>query len=409
MTCTLNVQAQATLAPDVCRGFVSEAEQLVRSGANQKGDPSYNRLQRLEERLRQFCPNSDFLKEPQKKPTASVKNDNKPVLQVATTRLKQIVEPYQNADKHSAWLQFYQASERCAKTQKTTQEHVYCSEEIAQQKRLFELQWQQPSPGAELTSNEKVADSEQTEPTKQLKVSPNANKPSNQTTPLANPQMQGYTPTQQQTSPWLYVGRYVWLILLIASILVVAVTVWPYTRRVLYHQASRLLLSYVLAKALPKSAYTLTGKVYFFADGKMHQIDELVVSKFGIFVVQYQRQAGAIWEDAHSDLWTQSIDDERYYFDNPMTELSQKIKWVKGLLDVEHHVDGCVVFPNDVHFRTEMPEQVCLYKGAPNYIKQFNTEQFTSLQLDMFKEQIKLHRKDMSLAQRIGQLVTQGP
>nr|WP_281358248.1 nuclease-related domain-containing protein [Pseudoalteromonas caenipelagi] len=172
---------------------------------------------------------------------------------------------------------------------------------------------------------------------------------------------------------------------------------------------SRVLLSSFLAKSLPKSDYALAGKVHFLADGKMHHIDELVISKFGIFIVQYQNQGGAIWEDAHSDLWTQSIDDERNYFDNPITEVAQKVEWLKGLLDIESHVESCIVFPNDVFFRTSMPQQVCLYKNAPSYIKQFNVAHFEPQKLDVIKEQIKLYQKDMSFAHRVSQLVTQGP
>ncbi|MBD1583756.1 nuclease-related domain-containing protein [Pseudoalteromonas sp. S16_S37] len=411
LACAMNVQAQSALSADVCRSFLTEAQKLVSLGANQKGHSSYSRLQRLEERLRLFCPDFNFELKTVNAPKKTVKSDNKPLLQVAATDLKQSDEQYQDADKQSAWLQFYKASERCSKARKTTQEHVYCSEEIAQQKRDFEQQWQQQSTAQVSSSSANIGQNLQA--SEQVKTHvPNAVQvESKQPEPqLRNThQYEQYAQSQQQTSIWLHVGRYVWFILLIASILVVTGTVWPYTRRILHHQISRILLSSFLAKSLPKSDYNLVGKIHFLADGKMHHIDELVISKYGIFIVQYQNQGGAIWEDAHSDLWTQSIDDERNYFDNPLTEVAQKIKWLKGLLDIEAHVEGCIVFPNDVFFRTPMAQKVCLYKNAPSYIQQFDVTVFEPQQLDMLKEQIKLYQKDMSFTQRITQLVTQGP
>ncbi|CAH9050394.1 hypothetical protein PSECIP111951_00183 [Pseudoalteromonas holothuriae] len=412
--CATNATANVTLSNEVCKGFLYEAQQLERAGSSEKGAPSYGRFQRLEERLRLFCPDISYQALSKNVSKNKAKSDNKPILQVAAIDLKQGIEPYESTKKQQAWLAFYRATERCTKMRKTTQEHVYCTEEISKQKRLFDLHWE----GLEQSKERDVAALKKVEPKKHVVTNHSVEQkinPSTQDTnsshvkPNTTNSRDQYKQSPQQASTWLFIGRYIWLILLITSIVVVTVTLWPYTRRILNNQISRLFLSTFLSKSLPKTDYYLAGKIHFVSDGKTHHIDQLILSKFGVFVVQYQTQCGSIWQDTHSELWTQSVDDERYYFDNPIVDLDKKVAFLKDLLDIEGHVQGCIIFPNDVSFRTTVPSQVCLYDQAPSYIKQIDTPYFELQRLEALKEQIKLYQKDTSFTERFSQLVTQGP
>ena len=58
---------------------------------------------------------------------------------------------------------------------------------------------------------------------------------------------------------------------------------------------------------LPGSDYTLLKDVTLPAQDGTTQIDHIVVSKFGIFVVETKNMKGWIFGSAHQKLWTQKI------------------------------------------------------------------------------------------------------
>ncbi|WP_234401345.1 nuclease-related domain-containing protein [Pseudoalteromonas sp. T1lg23B] len=394
------------LSEEVCQSFLTEARSLERVGANQKGHDSYNRWQRLDERLRLFCEDMVvYTPHQQDKPKVAV-HANKPVLQVAATQLNQAPERYKNAEKQAAWQEYYQPSAQCSKVNKTAQEHVSCNQEATQSRVQFEQYWQEHSEQQHVNAKQQQVDGEadkeivKAEQTQLSSKRVENDKPVQvqHTTHVAAPVAQ----LQSEPSKWQQVGRYVWVALLIASIAVVSVTLWPYTKRALGHFTSRLLLHRFFKQSLDDNYFAL-GKVRLGTRNHVLDVDELIVSKFGVFVVQYQRQAGAIWVDSHSEYWTQSIDDERHYFENPFDALNKKIAVLRELLDINTHIYGCVVFPKDVYFRTPMPNEVCTYLDAPGHIQAHNTVCFNDEQIEQITLQIELYQQGSSLIERIKQ------
>ncbi|OHU94498.1 hypothetical protein BIW53_15625 [Pseudoalteromonas byunsanensis] len=398
--------AQMQLSEEICKSFLVEARSLERAGAYQKGQPSYNRWQRLDERLRLFC--SDvvvYTSHQQDKPKVAT-HANKPVLQVASAQLNQGPERYKNAKKQAAWVDFYQPSAQCQKANKTAQEHVNCNEEATENRVQFEQYWlktlEQQQVNAEQQKDDEEADKEIAKVEPKSLPSQNAQKaisnPAQSNTPMVAPTVQ----SQPEPSKWSNVGSYVWVVLLIASIAVVAVTLWPYTKRATSHFLNRLQLHRFIKQSIGDN-YFAFGKVCLGTHNHRLDVDELLVSKFGVFVIQYQSQAGSIWVDSHSEYWTQSIDDERHYFENPFEALNKKIAVLREFLDINTHIYGCVVFPKDVYFRTPMPNEVCTYSDAPGLIKAYNQVCFDDEQIEQIKIQIELYQQDSSLIERIKQ------
>ncbi|OHU84237.1 hypothetical protein BET10_01050 [Pseudoalteromonas amylolytica] len=398
-------KAQMQLPEDVCQSFLIEARALERAGASQKGQPSYNRWQRLDERLRLFCADVVVYTPQQQVKTKIATHANKPVLQVAATQLHQGPGRYSEPHKQAAWLEFYQPSASCQKANKTTQQHVRCNQEVTENRALFEKYWletvqQQHKSGDQQpvkeVPNTEVVKPAQPQPVQNVqKAQPNSVQ--DNTTSIAS-----LTQPQSESSIWRHVGSYVWIVLLIASFTVVTVTLWPYTKRAISHFVSRLLLHRFFKQSLGDNYLTL-GKVRLGTANNVLDVDELLVSKYGIFVVQYQSQAGAIWVDSHSDYWTQSIDDERHYFDNPFDALNKKIALLREVLDLNTHIYGCIVFPKDVYFRTPMPNEVCTYSDAPKLIKAYDKVCFDDEQIAQIKLQVELYQQDSSLLERIKQ------
>lgn len=100
------------------------------------------------------------------------------------------------------------------------------------------------------------------------------------------------------------------------------------------------------------------------------QVDHVVVSRFGVFVIETKNLSGWIFGDERSRKWTQSIYGNRYQFLNPLRQNYKHLKAVENLLGVE---PGClhsvVVFVGSSHFKTEVPPNVLERRELAPYIR----------------------------------------
>lgn len=100
------------------------------------------------------------------------------------------------------------------------------------------------------------------------------------------------------------------------------------------------------------------------------QIDHVVVSKFGIFVIETKNLKGWIFGDERSRKWTQSIYGRNYRFQNPLHQNYKHLKAVESLLRFEPRcLHSVVVFVGSSEFKTEMPPNVVERRELLAYIK----------------------------------------
>lgn len=95
------------------------------------------------------------------------------------------------------------------------------------------------------------------------------------------------------------------------------------------------------------------------ADGTT-QIDQILVSRYGVFVIETKDYRGWIFGDAKSPQWTQIFYRKKFRFQNPLHQNYKHIKVVKALLDFlpEEQIDGAVIFTGDAEFKTNRPDGV---------------------------------------------------
>ena len=100
------------------------------------------------------------------------------------------------------------------------------------------------------------------------------------------------------------------------------------------------------------------------------QIDHVIVSKFGVFVIETKNRKGWIFGDEGSRKWTQSIYGKNYPFQNPLRQNYRHVKAVEALLGLH---SGClhsvVVFTGNSRFRTPMPPNVLRRGSLVRYIR----------------------------------------
>ena len=71
---------------------------------------------------------------------------------------------------------------------------------------------------------------------------------------------------------------------------------------------------------LDRSKYTIINDVQFMIKGKSSQIDHIIVSDFGIFVIETKNYKGIIYGDENSNQWKQVIYQYKNNFYNPIKQ-----------------------------------------------------------------------------------------
>ena len=129
-----------------------------------------------------------------------------------------------------------------------------------------------------------------------------------------------------------------------------------------------------LRQGLPEE-YIILNDVYLpLADGTTTQIDHIVVSQYGIFVVETKTYSGWIFGGEKSVQWTQSIYRKKSRFQNPLRQNYLHICALSESLGLDKSFFHSVVaFTGDCTFKTEMPANVVYSRQAADYIRSFTT------------------------------------
>ena len=108
------------------------------------------------------------------------------------------------------------------------------------------------------------------------------------------------------------------------------------------------------------------------------QIDHILVSPFGIFVVETKNYKGWIYGSEDQSTWTQVIYKSKHKFQNPLRQTHRHKKVLSKYLGVgESFILPVISFVGDVELKTELPSNV-LTSRVSSYIKQFNEEVFSN-------------------------------
>ncbi len=144
--------------------------------------------------------------------------------------------------------------------------------------------------------------------------------------------------------------------------------------------------------SLPKDQYHLIKNVTLPTDDGTTQIDHIIVSKFGIFVVETKNMKGWIFGNATQKQWTQKIYKFSTKFQNPIHQNYKHLKTLQSCLGINSDsIFSVIVFIGESVFKTDMPENVTYARGSIRFIKSKKTIFFDDNQVE---ELIKLIEGD---------------
>lgn len=88
-------------------------------------------------------------------------------------------------------------------------------------------------------------------------------------------------------------------------------------------------------RKLPKDKYIILNDILIKSSKGTHQIDHIVISKFGIFVIEMKNYDGLITGDEYKENWTQHFGKKKYYFNNPFHQNYGHIMALQEILNID--------------------------------------------------------------------------
>lgn len=137
----------------------------------------------------------------------------------------------------------------------------------------------------------------------------------------------------------------------------------------------------LLSRELSYKDYFLFNNIILPSENNVStQIDHLVVSKFGLFVIECKDYKGWIFGDKNQDSWTQSLPGgkNKFSFQNPIRQNFAHIMALKSLLPViAENLYGIVVFTDKSEFKTPVIDNVVNLSGLIGCIKKYGEVKVT--------------------------------
>lgn len=126
--------------------------------------------------------------------------------------------------------------------------------------------------------------------------------------------------------------------------------------------------------------------------GGTTQIDHIIVSVYGIFVVETKNMNGWIYGKEKDSTWTQVFYKKKYKFQNPLRQNYKHIKTISEILKIpEDKFHPIIMFIGECELKTNMTENVLL-KGYTKYIKSKTEKILTEKEVSNIVEGITTYK-----------------
>jgi hypothetical protein len=148
---------------------------------------------------------------------------------------------------------------------------------------------------------------------------------------------------------------------------------------------------------LDKNEYHLIKNVTLPTNDGTTQIDHIIVSKYGIFVVETKNMKGWIFGSENQKQWTQQIFKHKSKFQNPLHQNYKHLKTLETCLKTKSDsIFSVIIFIGDSTFKTKMPENVRFARGGIEYIKSKSDIVFNGQEVATIIEQVESGRLERS-------------
>lgn len=147
----------------------------------------------------------------------------------------------------------------------------------------------------------------------------------------------------------------------------------------------------ILRGKLDEQTYVILDDLTLPTEKGTTQIDHIVLSRYGIFVVETKNMSGWIFGSRDQARWTQVMRRHKSQFQNPLRQNYHHLKVVQGILDLKMgRIENLVVFIGSAIPKTTMPPNV-FWSGRDlvSHIASRQSAMFTDTELREFTKLLR--------------------
>ncbi len=133
-------------------------------------------------------------------------------------------------------------------------------------------------------------------------------------------------------------------------------------------------------------------------DAGSSQIDHIVISKFGVFVLETKNYKGWIYGKERDKKWTQNIYGKKVYFQNPLHQNYghiESLKKIKGLENI--NFISLILFSGEATLKSNI-DNVTYFSKVGDWINQYKETIYTDDEVDfIYKTILENNLKDRNI------------
>ncbi|CAI8154705.1 MAG: Uncharacterised protein [Cellvibrionales bacterium UBA7375] len=150
------------------------------------------------------------------------------------------------------------------------------------------------------------------------------------------------------------------------------------------------------------SNYHLFNDVLLPTEKGTTQVDHILVSIYGVFVIETKNMTGWIFGSKNQKTWTQVIYKKKFSFSNPLKQNHLHLLTLMKLLNLdENQMHSLIVFVGDCVFKTQMPLNVTYGRQASRFVKSHNNQVISHEKVSKIIKTINGNRLEKTLKNRI--------
>ena len=153
-----------------------------------------------------------------------------------------------------------------------------------------------------------------------------------------------------------------------------------------------MLVHIIIKTRLDKKKYRVLKNVVVPTVDGSTQIDHIIVSEYGVFVIETKNMSGWIFGGARQITWTQKTHGHTNRFQNPLHQHHKHVNTLKALLELsDQQLFSVFVFVGSSTFKTEMPENVTHGGDLIRYIRSKDRQVLLSTDSQMVLSKIPFY------------------
>lgn len=153
--------------------------------------------------------------------------------------------------------------------------------------------------------------------------------------------------------------------------------IWGFNRIEILGRKAELQLAKLLKKQLSPEYVHYHNLILKTAQGDLTEIDHLIVSPYGVFVIEVKNYQGWIFGGEHQAQWVVQHYRRKHSFQNPLRQNFKHTEAVAHLLDISRktesdNIHSVIAFHQRAQMKTAMPENVLYIEDVYRHIRKLS-------------------------------------